>query len=208
MRKSNRCNLQGLSSAELVARHEEAEEFGGYFIVNGNEKIVRYLVMPRRNYPMALVRNSFMNRGPSYTEFGVTIRCVRPDQQSITNVLHYCTNGSAILRFTWRKNEYMVPITLILKALVDATDKEIFENLVMGDYDNTFLTDRVELLIRSFKSYKLRTGLECVEFLGQKFRVVLDLPEDWTDQRIGAELLDRLVLVHLETPREKFQMLM
>lgn len=197
-----------MSSAELVKRHEEAEEFGGYFIVNGNEKIIRYLVLNRRNYPLALVRNSFTKRGPTYTPYGISIRCVRPDESSLTNVLHYCTNGTAMLRFTWRKNEYMIPIMLILKALISASDKEIFEGVIMQDYDNTFMTDRVELLIRSFKSYNLFTGEQCLQFLGEKFRVVLDLPEDMSDFQLGCELVDRVILVHLENPRDKYRMLM
>lgn len=197
-----------MSSAELVKHHEEAEEFGGYFILNGNEKIIRYLVLNRRNYPLALIRNSFTKRGPTYTQHGISIRCTRPDESSLTNVLHYCTNGSAMLRFTWRKNEYMIPIMLILKALVSASDKEVFEGVMMQDYDNTFLTDRVELLLRSFKSYGLHTGDQCLQFLGEKFRVVLGLPEDYDDFRLGCELMERVVLVHLEAPRDKYRMLM
>ena len=41
----------GQSAPKALVRHkEEAQEFGGYFIVNGNERIVRMLIMPRRNY--------------------------------------------------------------------------------------------------------------------------------------------------------------
>jgi DNA-directed RNA polymerase I subunit RPA2 len=53
MVKSDACNLSGLGPAQLVAHGEEAEEMGGYFIVNGNEKVLRMLVMPRRNYVSA-----------------------------------------------------------------------------------------------------------------------------------------------------------
>ena len=35
-----RCNIRNMSSAELVAKHEEPEEFGGYFIINGSEKVL------------------------------------------------------------------------------------------------------------------------------------------------------------------------
>jgi len=31
------------------------QEMGGYFIVNGNERIIRMLVMPRRNYVSTIV---------------------------------------------------------------------------------------------------------------------------------------------------------
>ena len=38
MVRSSKCPLSGLSPAQLVAKKEEAEEMGGYFVVNGNEK--------------------------------------------------------------------------------------------------------------------------------------------------------------------------
>ncbi|EDR12738.1 uncharacterized protein LACBIDRAFT_246569 [Laccaria bicolor S238N-H82] len=208
MVRSVRCNLRSMSSAELVKHHEEPEEFGGYFVINGNERLIRYLILPRRNHVISLLRPSFSNRGPSYTQYAVQMRCVRPDQTSVTNTLHYLSNGSAMLRFSWRKQEYVIPIMLVLKALVGASDKEIFEGVIMQDYENTFLTDRVELLLRSFKMFTMQTGEQCLEYLGDKFRVVLNLPEDWTNAAQGAWLLRKMILVHLETPREKFRMLL
>lgn len=197
-----------MSSEDLVRHHEEPEEFGGYFIINGNERLIRYLILPRRNHVISLVRPSFTKRGPSYTPFAVQIRCARPDQTSVTNNLHYLSNGSAMLRFSWRKQEYVIPIMLVLKALVSASDKEIFEGVVMQDYENTFLTDRVELLLRSFKMYSIHTGDQCLEYLGDKFRVVLGMPEDWTNTALGVWLIQKVILVHLESPREKFRMLL
>ncbi|KAJ1308566.1 hypothetical protein OPQ81_004265 [Rhizoctonia solani] len=208
MVRSNRCNLRGLSSAQLVRKHEEPEEFGGYFIINGNERLIRYLILPRRNHVISIIRNSFMNRGPSFTPYGVSIRCVRPDQTSVTNSLNYLSNGSAMLRFSWRKQEYMIPVMLILKALVSASDREIFEGVMMKDYDNTFLTDRMELLLRSFKAFNLHTGDQCLEYLGDKFRVVLGQPEDHDNMTLGHWLIEKIVLVHLESPRDKFRMLL
>ncbi|TFK93629.1 beta and beta-prime subunits of DNA dependent RNA-polymerase [Polyporus arcularius HHB13444] len=208
MVRSVRCNLRGMSSADLVKHHEEPEEFGGYFVINGNERLIRYLILPRRHHVISLIRPSFVNRGPSYTPYAVQIRCVRPDQTSITNTLHYLSNGSAMLRFSWRKQEYVIPIMLILKALVSASDKEIFEGVMMQDYEDTFLSDRVELLLRSFKMYSLYTGDQCLQYLGDKFRVVVNMPEDWTNQAIGVWLINKVVLVHLQNPREKFRMLL
>jgi DNA-directed RNA polymerase I subunit RPA2 len=197
-----------MSSADLVKHHEEPEEFGGYFIINGNERLIRYLVLPRRNHVIALVRPTFANRGLSYTQYAVQIRCVRPDQTSVTNTLHYLQNGSAMLRFTWRKQEYVIPIMLVLKALVSASDREIFEGIMMQDYNNTFLSDRVELLLRSFKMYTMHTGEQCLEYLGDKFRVILNLPEDWSNAAQGVWLIQKVILVHLDSPRDKFRMLL
>lgn len=197
-----------MSSADLVKHHEEPEEFGGYFIINGNERLIRYLILPRRNHVIAVTRPSFSNRGPSYTPYATQIRCVRPDQSAVTNTLHYLSNGNAMFRFSWRKQEYVIPVMLILKALVGASDKEIFEGLMMHDYENTFLSDRVELLLRSFKTFSLHTGEQCLDYLGEKFRVVLGCPEDWTNEAVGSWLVNKQVLVHLESPRDKFRMIL
>jgi len=113
-----------------------------------------------------------------------------------------------MLRFSWRKQEYVVPIMLLLKALVGASDRDVFEGVVMQDYENTFLIDRAELLLRSYKIYGLHSGDQCLDYLGDKFRVVLGLPEDWTNLTVGTWLIRKLILVHIEAPRDTFRMLL
>ena len=73
MLKSDACILSALSPAQLVARKEDAEETGGYFIVNGGERVVRMLVQQRRNFPVALERGTW-KKHPNFTQFGVTAR--------------------------------------------------------------------------------------------------------------------------------------
>src|SRR5947209_3235368 len=101
---------------------------GGYFIINGIEKMIRLLLVSRRNHVMALVRSSFANRGPNYTEYGVQIRCAKLDQTTVTNTLHYLKDGNCLLRFNWKKQEFMVPIILIMKVSIQIQKKnfEIF----------------------------------------------------------------------------------
>ncbi|KAG8532640.1 DNA-directed RNA polymerase I subunit RPA2 [Bacidia gigantensis] len=201
MLRTNRCHTQKFTPAQLVQAKEDSEELGGYFIVNGNEKLIRMLILQRRNYPMAIIRGSFLKRGPSYSTFGMQIRSVRPDQTSQTNVLHYLSDGNATFRFSWRKNEYLVPVMMILKALVETNDREIFEGLVgpVGSQavHNTFLTERVELLLRTYKAYQLHGRSETRAYLGEKFKPVLGLHEDISDYDAGSEFLRKIVLVHL-----------
>lgn len=113
-----------------------------------------------------------------------------------------------MFRFSWRKQEYVIPVMLIFKALVGASDREIFEGVVMEDYENTFLTDRVELLLRGFKMFGLQTGEQCLAYLGEKFRIVTGQPEDMSNVEVGTWLINKVVLVHLQSPREKFRMLL
>jgi DNA-directed RNA polymerase I subunit RPA2 len=118
-------------------------------------------------------------------------------------------------RYLYRRqklNKYpfadMIPLVLVLKALTDASDREIFQDLIQGENDNTFLTDRVELLLRSAKVWGLHTGRAALEYLGDKFRVVMGCPEDWSNLAVGNYLVEKVVMVHLESPRDKYRMLM
>lgn len=201
MLRTNRCHLENYTPAQLVQHKEESEELGGYFIVNGIEKLIRMLIVSRRNYPMAIVRGSFVNRGSAYTKYGMQLRSVRPDQTSQTNVLHYLNDGNVTFRFSWRKNEYLVPVMMILKALVETNDREIFEGLigVAGSQGTgkTFMTERVELLLRTYKIYNLNGKAKTRAYLGEKFKPVLGVPDDTSDQDAGSEFLRKIVLVHL-----------
>jgi len=89
MVRSKFCHLDGLSEEEMIKRKEDMAELGGYFVVNGNEKIVRMLIMTKRNYPVAFVRPIFVNRGKLFTPYAVQMRCVREDMFSQTLTLHY-----------------------------------------------------------------------------------------------------------------------
>lgn len=51
MVRSKKCHLFNLTPEELVEQHEDCNEFGGYFILNGLEKLIRMLIIPKRNYP-------------------------------------------------------------------------------------------------------------------------------------------------------------
>jgi DNA-directed RNA polymerase I subunit RPA2 len=168
---------------------------------------------------MAIERPSFEGRGSAYTKYGMIMRSVRPDQTSQTNVLHYLKDGNVTFRFSWRKAEYLVPVMMILKALVETNDREIFEGLVgfagSEGAKNTFLTDRVELLLRTYKNYGLYTKSKTRAYLGGKFRVVLGVPETMSNYDCGTEFLRKVVLVHLGNvnvteaqDNDKFKMLL
>lgn len=43
MVKSSKCHLTGMNPQQLVDAHEESNEFGGYFICNGIERLIRML---------------------------------------------------------------------------------------------------------------------------------------------------------------------
>lgn len=213
MVRSQHCHLSGLSPSALVRAGEEATEFGGYFICNGIERIFRMLQIPKRNYPVAITRSAYTNRGPLYSNKGVVIRSVRPDQSSVTVTLHYLNDGNATVRFTVRKQEFFLPVILVLKALVSTTDREIYERVLAGDRENTYLSDRILMLLRDAKVYgdAVMSRDAALTYLGARFRGVIDgVTSSMTDLKVGQLLLDRFVLVHIpkNSTREKFDLLL
>jgi DNA-directed RNA polymerase I subunit RPA2 len=76
-------------------------EFGGYFIINGNEKIVRMLIVAKRNYPVCFSRSNFCNRGRFFTPHAVQMRCVREDMHAQTVTVHYQTDGNCCLKLIY-----------------------------------------------------------------------------------------------------------
>lgn len=80
--QSNSCHLNKLKPSELVKHKEHADEFGGYFVVKGHERLVRMLLLTRRNYPIAVKRSGWKQRGSLFSDLGLLIRCVTDDQTS------------------------------------------------------------------------------------------------------------------------------
>jgi DNA-directed RNA polymerase I subunit RPA2 len=118
MVRSQYCNLAGMTEEELAHAREDMHEFGGYFIVNGNERLIRMLIMNKRNYPVCFERSSFCNRGRFFSPYAVQMRCVREDMFAQTVTLHYLTDGNCIMKFIYQKQEFLVPAYVLLKALM------------------------------------------------------------------------------------------
>lgn len=89
MLKSDACNLNGLSADDLVGRGEHESEWGGYFVVKGHEKLIRMLLMTRKNYPITVKRSTWKDRGTGFSDIGILIRTVKTDQTA--TVSRHCS---------------------------------------------------------------------------------------------------------------------
>ena len=134
---------------------------------------------------MAIKQQKNIQRGKLYTPYGIEIRCLRPDQTTNRNVVHYLSDGNCTVRFNFLKREYFVPVVVLLKAFVSTTDREIYEKLTLGDETNTFLTDRVELLLREAKQFGVTSPQQALSFLGSRFRSAMKAPSRHTDKSVG-----------------------
>ncbi|KAH1217440.1 DNA-directed RNA polymerase I subunit 2 [Glycine max] len=217
MLQSKLCNLRGADPQKLVSYKEEASEMGGYFILNGLERVIRLLILPKRNYPMSMVRNSFSDRREGYTDKAVVIRCVRADQSSLSVRLYYLRNGSARLGFWLRGREYLLPVGIILKALIDTTDREIYVNLTScynekyekgkGAVGTQLVGERAKIILDELRDLSLFTRLQCLEYIGEHFQPVMNELKNDSYPIVADAVLKDCILVHLDNNFDKFNLL-
>jgi len=225
---SKACHLRGKSPSDLVKLREEQTEFGGYFIVSGIERCVRLLQVPRANHATCIQRSNYKNRGKLYTDLGCAVRCQRRngDMSTVTNTLHYLTTGGATLKFVARKQEFLLPVVLVMRALSGGdgcggmkegvggggsshgiTDEELYRRVVRGDESNTFVRARAELLLQ--EASRLGTGMqspeECLAFIGSRFRLLSGKANSTSDVAIGHYIINRYVLIHLPSYGDKLE---
>ncbi|GAB4832145.1 DNA-directed RNA polymerase I subunit RPA2 [Ancistrocladus abbreviatus] len=218
MLKSKICNLRDADPQKLVSHREESTEMGGYFILNGLERVVRLLIMQKRNYPVSMVRSSFRVRREGYSDKAVCIRCVREDQSSVTVRLYYLNNGSARLGFWIEGREFLLPVGVVLKALVDTTDHEIYVALtcsynekyegVKGAVGTQLAGERAKIILDELHRLSLLTRRQCLDHIGEYFQPVMDGLENETYAVVGDAVLNDFIFVHLGTNNyDKFNLL-
>ncbi len=126
MVKSSKCVLFGKSEDELVGFGEDPSEPGGYFIVNGTEKVV---VMMED-----LALNKFFIDNPEANEIIGKMFSERGVYKSLQEI-RKLKDGSYVYTFGNFKN---VPIFLIIKALGIIKDKDIVALTGVTDSDVIF----------------------------------------------------------------------
>lgn len=213
---SSACHLRGKSRAQLVAMGEEEYEVGGTFIVQGYEKVIRQVNIPRSNHAISSNRESNANRGPLFTQIALSYRSMRKDMTSFTLHFHLLRSGSVRVRVTIMRREYFIPIGILFRALLPSgmTDEEIYQLIVVEDNDNFSLCNSAIAIVKELSErstfFRQREAepqfsanvsrAAAAAYLGKIFKPILglDYPQI-SDQTAGETFLRRHVLVHLST---------
>lgn len=133
------------------------------------------LITQRKNYPIGLSRPQYKKSGPNFSSYALNVRCGRADQTTKSMMLHYLTNGDCRLRIVVIKGSWFFPPVLLIRCLVDTTDKEIYEKLVAGDFDDTFIGERAEMLLRQSQGFPHKQQ-EAIEHLAKLLKYVAHRP--------------------------------
>lgn len=178
MVKSKYCHLYGLNKDELKKHYEDPNDMGGYFILNGNERVL-IVVEDLVSNKLFVDKNSI---GPSkytaklYSESSV---------YRIPHTIEQMKDGIIYLSFTRFKR---VPIFAIIKALGLMKDQEITQAISEDkQYDDIF--------INLYETVEIKTEDQSMDYLAKKIGL------NQNDQRSEkiTDLLDKYLLPHLGT---------
>lgn len=184
MVRSKYCHLYGMKREELIQKGEDPNEAGGYFIINGNERVLitvedlasnRIFIEKKEVGPSAYVCKVFSEMG-SYR---------------IPHTVEQMKDGLFYLTFTRFRR---VPVIPVIKSLGLVKDSDIVK-MISGDseYDS--------VMINLYDSAELKTEDEALEHLAKKIGITQIKEVKFEKTR---EQLDKYLLPHLgTTPKDR-----
>jgi len=172
MVKSDLCSTCGLSRTELEASGEDPDDPGGYFIINGTERVLVLIEEIASNNPIFEKEEEDISVRINSEKSGFKQR----------HVLERKPNGEITMSFA---NIKKLPVIVLLKALGLETDMDICNEI---SKDSRILN---ELYINLYES-EVTTTAEAIELIGKKLRVA----EDYREERVN-QILDRYLLPHI-----------
>ncbi|MBT4351781.1 DNA-directed RNA polymerase subunit B'' [archaeon] len=181
MLKSKYCHLHGLSINELMEKKEDPYDPGGYFIINGTEKVLVSIEDLASNR-MTVEKNKL---GPTeftgkiFSEFG---------SYKIPHAFEKLKDDIFVLTFTRVKR---VPLIVIIKALGLIKDEEIMKSV------GTEFKD--ELFINLLEFVNMKNEEDALDYIAKKIGIT-----QAREIRIERtkEILDKYLLPHLGISRE------
>jgi len=203
MLQSNRCLLRqaAVTGVPLSVHNEDDFEPGGYFIVNGLEKILRTIVVTRKNYPVAIKRQTFHARRKNFSNCAISLKCSNDAYRTQTLYVHYTYEGNFFVSIMIRKVEYLIPLGVLMKAIEDVPDSVIVQMLTKEESFNGIY------LLKDLAQRKIHTQGDALRYLGFLFRDVIGLGQmkQLADEEVGRRFLEDFILIHLTEKTDKLK---
>jgi DNA-directed RNA polymerase beta subunit len=184
MLKSKYCHLYNLSEEKLIEVGEDPKDTGGYFIINGSEKVLvkiedlasnKFVVTKATTGTARYVGKIFSERGSF----------------KIPHTVEKFKDGIFYLSFT-RANR--VPMILIIKALGLTNDQQIMHFVSSEEQFD-------EIMVNLYEFSDIKTREDALDFIAKKIGITQT--RDLRIQRT-EEILDRYLLPNVGTsPKER-----
>jgi DNA-directed RNA polymerase II subunit RPB2 len=137
---SKYCLLHDQKHLTPIALGECAEDYGGYFIVGGGERVIISQERMAANRPVVF-RN---NRNPTKEVEVIEVKSIGPDNDQVpksnaVKIMYHPKNPQIhLLRATMPRVKTDIPLWILFRALGLLKDKEICDLIIGKDNDGTF----------------------------------------------------------------------
>lgn len=182
MLKSNFCLLNKLSRNELVEKGEDPDDPGGYFIINGTEKVLVAVEDLASNKVLVEKASVGVSAyvGKMFSEHG---------SFKIPHTIEQMKNGIFYLSFMRVKR---VPLIAVIKALGMLKDEDIMNSVSKEkQYDG--------VLVNLFEYVNIKTAEDALDHVAKHMGITQS--KEIRLERIN-EIIDRYLLPHVGTKKE------
>jgi len=192
MLKSSKCVLSKLSEEELIKLKEDPKDPGGYFIINGSERV---LVTQEDLAPNRILIEKETSAGAD-NYVAKVFSTARGFRAPVT--LERGKNGEFKLSFPSIPGK--LPLAILLRALGLITDKQII-NALPNDADirNEFIPTLEEAAPIYVPRDPEKTLLNALDYIGK--RVAIGQTRDYRIRR-AEQVIDKYLLPHIGTRKE------
>jgi DNA-directed RNA polymerase beta subunit len=182
MLKSKYCLLHKLNRQELIEKGEDPDDPGGYFIINGTEKVLV-------NVEDLAANKMLVSKAPTgISEYTGRLFSERGSFK-IPHTIERLKDGIFYLTFTRVKR---IPIILIIKALGLLKDDEIMKFIGNGKHND-------EILINLYEFIDIKNQEDAVDSIAKKIGITQS--KEIRIERM-YEIFDKYLLPHLGINKE------
>ncbi len=181
MLKSKFCHLHGLTRDELIKNGEDPDDPGGYFIINGTEKIIVNIEDLASNRMTVEKVNVGVSEyvGKLFSERG---------SYKIPHQFERLKDGIYYLTFTRVKR---VPIVVIIKALGLLKDEDIVKFVDVEDNSS--------IIVNLYEFIDIKTEEEALDYIAKKIGITQ--AKEIRLERV-KEILEKYLMPHIGVVRE------
>ena len=183
MLHSKYCHLEKLSKEELIKKGEDPDDIGGYFVLNGNERVLIMVedLVSNRMFVEKIATGPVKFSARIFSEKG---------SYRVPHLLEQTRDGVINLSLTRLKK---VPIMAIIKALGLTKDSDIMQQIDLEEMHD-------DIFVNLYSTIDLKNHNEAVEYISKKMGINQPDPELRTAKTL--ENLDRYLFPHLGTNSE------